>query len=74
MSLLNLLLILGTNSISLRIEISIKPTNDKEKCRLMKTIAILQYPQCIKISKTMKDCSNNVRGEGRKEAEKIIQE
>lgn len=31
MSLLNLLLILGTNIIQLRIEISIKPTNDKEK-------------------------------------------
>lgn len=38
----------------------------------MKTIAVLQYPQCLKISKTMKDCSNNVRGEGWKEAEKII--
>lgn len=40
----------------------------------MKTVAVLQYPQCLKISKTMKDCSNNVRGKGWKAAEKIIQE
>lgn len=49
MSLLNLLLILGTNIISLRIEISIKPTNDKEKMQIYENYS------CIIVSTVCKN-------------------
>ena len=48
--------------------------NQREKYKSMKTIAILQYPQHLKISKAMEVYHYNERGKHWKEGEELAKE